>query len=166
MASKTQTTGKRVVVRKGANTKSGANKQQTAKSGGNAKTSGSTNGSTARRSSEDLAKLTPDIAKMRKAGKSWDEVQSEHGVNAIVGRKLLAAAGYDAKGNQASAEKITGSGKSLANKVAKERKGGAAWYALALRTGKSEAELKALLEEHGHGGVATGRVYAEAAGGR
>lgn len=156
-------TGRRVVARKGAKGPGGKKAGSPA-----AKSNGSAKASSSRRSHEDLVKLVPAIVKLRKAGKSWDDVKDTHGVNGIVGRRLLAEAGYDAKGETLAVDKITGSGKSLAAKVAKARRGGAAWYTLALATGKTESELKALLTEHSHADEASGRVYtkSEAAGGR
>lgn len=116
-------------------------------------------GESSRKTAEDLAALVPDIVKMRKGKKSWDEIQTKHGVNAIVARKALAAAGFTSAGESKEVEKITGSGKTLATRIAKERRAGSAFYALAIATGKSETELKNLLAEHGFEDEASGRIY-------
>lgn len=160
-----------VTVKRGSSKKAGSTAKKgstaaAAKKGSTAKavTSKASN----RRSSEDLAKLADPIAKMRKGGSNWDAVQEKHGVNAIVARKILAAAGYNNKGEKEEISKITGSGKSLATKVAKQRREGVAFYTLAIATGKSESDLKSLLEEHGFKAEASGRTYkaGEGAGGR
>lgn len=136
----------RTITRKAASSKAAPKKAAAAKS------------TSERRTHYDLLKLVPDIVKLRKAGSSWDAIQASHGVNAVVARKLLAEKGFNPKGESTEIPKITGSGAALAKKVAKARSEGIAFYTLALATGKTDAELKALLEEHGFA-EATGRTY-------
>lgn len=119
-----------------------------------------------RKTAEQLAALVPDIVKMRKAKKNWDEIQAKHGINAIVARKALATAGFSSAGEAQEIASISGSGKALATKVAKERRNGAAFYTLALATGKSETELKTLLAENGFEDEASGRTYKTGEGSR
>jgi hypothetical protein len=120
-----------------------------------------------RRSAADIDKLVPQFKKHLTGGGTMKALKAEHGFSSDVPiREALARAGFDSKGKKLSLEEIPGSGKKLATAVAKARREGEAWYILALRTGKTEAELKTLLGEHGFGDEASGRKYAMAAGGR
>lgn len=126
----------------------------------------STNNSN-RRTAADIDKLVPQFKKHLTGGGTMKALKAEHGFSSDVPiREALARAGFDSKGKKLNIEAITGGGASLAKKVAKARRDGDAWYILALRTGKTESELKALLSEHGHSEEASGRSYAKAAGGR
>jgi hypothetical protein len=99
------------------------------------------------------------IAKMRRDKKSWDAISAEHGSNGIVLRKQLAKFGYDAKGESNEIEPITLKGSALVKRLLAERAEGVAWYTLAIATGETEGNLKALVEEAGGD---TGRVHAKA----
>lgn len=129
-------------------------KRRGKKRGAKSEAKASTNGSKPRR---DLDAEVPAIVKLLKAGTTMTDVRAQYGSGPAI-RKALSKAGYNTKGEQVELEKISGSGASLAKKVAAERKNGVAWYTLALRTGKDESVLKELLEEHGHGDLVSGRV--------
>jgi len=117
-----------------------------------------------RRSTEDIDALVPDIVAALQSGAKMNEVKERFGFShGQPIRQALARNGYDSKGNSLSVTKITGSGKALADKVAKRRESGDSWYLLAQATGKTETELRALLEEHGHAALASGRTYRPAA---
>lgn len=149
-------TTKRVVRR--------SSKKSAAKSSGSKNGKPASSGRAAKRSHDDLLKLVPAIVKARKSGDNWDTIQKDHGVNAIVARKLLAEKGYNAKGEALEVEEIKGSGKALAKRVATARRSGKAWHVLAIATGRSEADLRGLLEEHGYKEEASGRAYASGGG--
>lgn len=150
----------------------GAKKGGTAaKKGGVKKAAGAVKAAKAnggnRRTAADIDKLVPQFKKHLTGGGTMKALKAEHGFSSDVPiREALARAGYDSKGKKLSLDEITGSGKKLATAVAKERRNGEAWYILALRTDKTEAELKKLLAEHGFNDEASGRSYAKAAGGR
>lgn len=141
-----------------------AKKSSAAKKSTNTGTAAS---SSTRRSAEDVDKLVPKFKSHLTGGGTMKALKAEYGFSSDVPiREALARAGFDSKGKKLDVEPITGSGASLAKKVAKARRDGDAWYILALRTGKSESDLKALLGEHGHADEASGRSYKAAAGGR
>lgn len=147
--------------------KSSAKKGAAAKKGGaSAKKATAAKKSTSnstRRTAADIDKLVPAFKKHLTGGGTMKALKAEHGFSSDVPiREALARAGFDSKGKALNVEKITGSGASLAKKVAKARRDGDAWYILALRTGKTESELKALLSEHGHTEEASGRAYKSA----
>lgn len=157
MATTTKSKGGKtaVVTRKGAKTTTGK-KATTSKP---AAAKASTNGGS-RRSHEELLALVPKIAKARREGKNWDDVKTLTGVGAIQARALLAETGHNNKGEQEAVTPITGTGAALAKKLVKARQDGAPWYRLALATGKSESEVREIVEK---AGGPTGRVYTKSA---
>lgn len=145
--------------------KSSAKKGAAAKKGGTAakKATPAKASNSTRRTAADIDKLVPKFKSHLTGGGTMKALKAEHGFSSDVPiREALARAGYDSKGKKLTIEEITGSGKKLATAVAKERRGGEAWYILALRTGKSESELKSLLAEHGFDEEASGRAYKSA----
>jgi hypothetical protein len=118
------------------------------------------NGGKTRRTAEDVRKLVPQFKKHLQGGGKMKELKAEHGFSDDGPiRQALYLEGFDSKGNDLPAgshDKISATGKALATRLVKERGEGTPWYALAHRTGKSEAELRAIVEE---AGGPTGRVY-------
>jgi hypothetical protein len=102
----------------------------------------------------------PAIVKMLKAGHTMTEVRAKYGAGAKI-RKALGEAGYNTKGEKVEIAKISGSGKALAAKVARQREAGVAWWTLELATGKTETDLRELLENSGYASLAEGRVVQE-----
>lgn len=97
------------------------------------------------------------IVRKLKAGTTMTDIRAEYGAGPKI-RKALMEAGYNTKGESVEIESISGSGKTLAARVAKQRENGVAWYALAIATGKPESVLRDLLTDNGYGHLVEGRV--------
>lgn len=124
-----------------------------------AKAAGTT--SNGRLTHEDKLKLVPEIVKKLKSGVTFAQIRQEYVSSGL--RAALAEKGYDTKGNKLSIEEIStaGGSKAFAKRVANARAEGMPWFKVVLATGKTEAELKQLLEDNGFGDLAAGRVVAE-----
>lgn len=119
----------------------------------------SSNGSK-RRTAEDVRKLVPQFVKHLTGGGKMKELKQTHGFSDDGPiRQALYLEGYDSKGNalaDADRAPIKATGANLAKRLIAEREQGTPWYALAYRTGKSEAELRQIVAD---AGGPTGRVY-------
>lgn len=98
-----------------------------------------------------------DIVRRIKDGETLGSIKDDYGALAKI-RVALAKAGYDTKGKKFVVEPIRGSGVALAKRVAKQRENNQPWYVLEMATGKTEAQIRALLTEHGYDHLTYGRV--------
>lgn len=110
-----------------------------------------------RRTHEDILELVPEIVEKLKDGVTMTEIRAEYGAGPVI-RKALTEKGYNTKGERIEVEEIEGKGATLAKRVAAKREDGWAWYKLEIATDMSTDDLKELLEEHGYGELAEGRV--------
>ena len=114
----------------------------------------------ARRSMEDVRKLVPKFVKHLQGGGTMRALKAEFGFSDDGPiRQALFLEGYDSKGGDLPADAhapIKATGAKLGAALIKERSEGTPWYALALRTGKSEAELRQIVAD---AGGETARVY-------
>ncbi len=97
------------------------------------------------------------IAKDLQGGTKMKDVRAEYGFGsggAI--RAELAKNGYDSKGGTITLPTLPTGAKSLAKALVREREAGVPWYTLEIASGKTEAELREIVEEQGG---PTGRVY-------
>lgn len=110
-------------------------------------TTKATNGASTRRTAEDWDSIVNEIRAARQAGETMQSLKKKYSVSSDVPmREALARAGFNSKGEALEYEDISGlSGVKLKNRVIAERKEGAAWYLLALMTGKSESDLRELV---------------------
>lgn len=124
------------------------------------------NGSSNRRTHEDIVALVPEIVQHLKNGVTMTEIRlggdtvgSEgYGAGPVI-RKALTEAGYNTKGEKIERPDLTElEGKKLADAVAELRNDGKAWYYIELAADMSQDDLKDLLEENGYGELASGRV--------
>jgi hypothetical protein len=133
---------------------------------GSTKAKASSNGSSgeseaSRKRGELAAKLekeAPQIAKrLQGDGKMKDE-KARYGLSSDVAIvKALARKGFNSKGGELDVPEIGNVDKAAGKKaLVKARTEGTPWYVLELATGKSESELKTIVEE---AGGPTGRVY-------
>lgn len=166
--------GRTVVVKntlKSGGTKSAA-KQSGAKSSGSNKANGSKPAAAApARESKASAvrdKLLKDSAKIAaklQKGTKMKEIKAEYGLSddGPVRIALINSPSgpFNAKGVKTEYPAIKATGANLAKRLIKEREQGVAWYVLAFQTGKTEAELKAIVKEAG--GDVSGRTYAKGA---
>lgn len=111
------------------------------------------------RSNADWDALARDVIVPRlAAGEKMTAIRAEFGSGATI-RKALMRVGYDTKGQPTQLAKLAASKPQvLAKRVAERRAAGASWDRLALETGKTADELKALLAQHGAAELAAGRV--------
>lgn len=147
-------------------TKSGAKKGAAKKGAAKpaAKAAKTNGGEKTRRTREDIDALVPAFVEHLTSGGKMKDLKSEYGFSDDGPiRSALFRNGYDAKGNEHDVEADSiDAGKAAGRKqVVKLRAEGAAWYDLAYRTGLTEGEVKKIVADAG--GVATGRVYKEAA---
>ncbi len=106
---------------------------------------------------ERLRKDVHKIAKDLQGGTKMKDVRAEYGFGsggAI--RAELAKNGYDSKGGTITLPTLPTGAKSLAKALVREREAGVPWYTLEIASGKTEAELREIVEEQGG---PTGRVY-------
>ncbi len=154
----TKSSGKKVTVKTGAKGKASAAKAGTKRSKSEPPSNGSTR---VKRTDADIDKLVPQFRKHLQAGGTMRELKTEHGFSDDGPiRKALARAGYDSKGGKLELPKVAGTGKS----IRAAREAGHAWYTIALATGKTEAECKALAEQAGMN--VAGRVHVGGGRGR
>jgi len=104
-----------------------------------------------------LRKDVHKIAKSLKGGAKMKDVRAEYGFGSGGPiRSELAKEGYDSKGGQIELPTLPKGGNALAKALVKQREAGVPWYTLEIATGKSEADLREIVEEEGG---PTGRVY-------
>jgi hypothetical protein len=110
---------------------------------------------------DELARTT--IVPRLAAGAKMTDIRAEFGSGATI-RRALMRVGYDTKGQPTQVAKLAASKPQLlAKRVAERRAAGASWDRLALETGKTADELKALLAQHGAAELAAAKREAAAA---
>jgi hypothetical protein len=121
----------------------------------------------ANRTNEEWDKLALEVIVPRlQAGDTMTAIRADFGAGVTI-RKALSRVGYNTKGQQVTIGKTAGSNaKVLAKRVAERRQQGAAWWRLAMETGKDMDELKAILTKHGYESVVNGRVIVSERGKR
>lgn len=111
------------------------------------------NGGKKRRTAEDVRKLVPQFVKHLQGGGKMKELKAQHGFSDDGPiRQAMYLEGFDSKGNALPADRtgeIKATGAKLAQALIKARSEGVAWYELAHRTGKTEAELRTIVSEAG-----------------